>query len=137
MAGCHHRLNGHGFGWTAGVGDGQGGLACCDSWDPKELGTTEQLSTHMDGKMGRSARNVHRYQFSSVQFSCSAVSNSLQPHESQHASPLSITNSWSLLKLMSVESVMHPAILSSVVPFSSCLQSLPASGPFPMSQLLA
>ena len=74
---------------------------------------------------------------SSVQFSHSVVSNSLQPHESQHASPLSITNSWSLLKLMSVESVMHPAILSSVVPFSSCPQSLPASGPFPMSQLFS
>ena len=32
MAGWHHRLNGHGFGWTLEVGDGQGGLACCDSW---------------------------------------------------------------------------------------------------------
>ena len=31
MAGWHHRLNGHGFGWTPGVGDGQGGLACCGS----------------------------------------------------------------------------------------------------------
>ena len=33
MVGWHHRLSGHGFGWTPGVGDGQGGLACCDSWD--------------------------------------------------------------------------------------------------------
>ena len=32
MAGWYHRLNGHGFGWTMGVGDGQGGLACCNSW---------------------------------------------------------------------------------------------------------
>ena len=32
MAGWHHRLDGHGFGWTLGVGDGQGGLVCCDSW---------------------------------------------------------------------------------------------------------
>ena len=32
MAGWHHQLNGHGFGWTPGVGDGQGGLACCGSW---------------------------------------------------------------------------------------------------------
>ena len=32
MVGWHHRLNGHGFGWTLGVGDGQGGLACCGSW---------------------------------------------------------------------------------------------------------
>ena len=32
MAGWHHQLNGHEFGWTPGVGDGQGGLVCCDSW---------------------------------------------------------------------------------------------------------
>ena len=32
MVGWHHQLNGHGFGWTPGVGDGQGGLVCCDSW---------------------------------------------------------------------------------------------------------
>ena len=44
MAGCHHRLNGHGFGWTPAVGDGQGGLACCDSWGHKESDTTEQLN---------------------------------------------------------------------------------------------
>ena len=37
----HHRLNGHGFGWTLGVGDGQGGLACCYSWGHKESDTTE------------------------------------------------------------------------------------------------
>ena len=36
MAGWHHQLNGHGFGWTPGVGDGQGGLACCGSWGCKK-----------------------------------------------------------------------------------------------------
>ena len=36
MAGWHYRLDGHEFGWTPGVGDGQGGLACCDSWSRKE-----------------------------------------------------------------------------------------------------
>ena len=36
MVGWHHWLNGHGFGWTPGVGDGQGGLACCGSWGCKE-----------------------------------------------------------------------------------------------------
>ena len=45
---------------------------------------------------------------------------------------LSITISWSLFKLMSIELVYHPTISSSVVPFSSCLQSFPASGSFPM-----
>ena len=44
MVGWHHRLNGHGFGWTPGVGDGQGGLACCGSWGCKESDTTEQLN---------------------------------------------------------------------------------------------
>ena len=53
---------------------------------------------------------------------------------------LSITNSWSLLKLMPIESGIqpsHPAISSSVIPFSSCPQFLPASGSFHMSQLFA
>ena len=44
MVGWHHRLNGHGFGWTLGVGDGQGGLACCSSWSLKESDTTERLN---------------------------------------------------------------------------------------------
>ena len=43
MVGWHHQLNGHGLEWTPGVGDGQGGLACCDSWGRKELDTTERL----------------------------------------------------------------------------------------------
>ena len=43
MAGWHHRLTGHEFGWAPRVGDGQGGLACCDSWGRKESDTTEQL----------------------------------------------------------------------------------------------
>ena len=44
MAGWHHRLDGHGFGWTPGVGDGQESLACCISWSHKELDTTEWLN---------------------------------------------------------------------------------------------
>ena len=74
----------------------------------------------------------------SVQFSRSVMSNSLWPHESQHASPPwpSPTpgvhpNSYPLSRWC------HSAISSSVVPFSSCPQSLPASGSFPMSQLFA
>ena len=42
--GWHHWLNGHGFGWTPGVGEGQGGLVCCGSWGRKESDTTEQLN---------------------------------------------------------------------------------------------
>ena len=44
MTGWHHRLNGHEFGWTLGVGDGQGGLACCNSWSRQESDTTERLN---------------------------------------------------------------------------------------------
>ena len=44
MVGWHHRLNGHGFGWTPGVGDGQGGVVCSGSWGHKESDTTEQLN---------------------------------------------------------------------------------------------
>ena len=40
----HHRLDAHEFGWTPGFGDGQGGLACCDSWGRKESDTTELLN---------------------------------------------------------------------------------------------
>ena len=74
----------------------------------------------------------------SVQFSCSVMSDSLQPHAPQHARPPcpsptprvysnSCPSSW----------WCHPTISSSVIPFSSCLQSFPVSGSFPMSQFFA
>ena len=44
MAGWHHQLDGREFEWTPGVGDRQGGLACCDSWGHKQSDTTEQLN---------------------------------------------------------------------------------------------
>ena len=44
MVGWHHQLDGHEFGWTLGVGDGQGGLASCSPWGGKESDTTEQLN---------------------------------------------------------------------------------------------
>ena len=73
-----------------------------------------------------------------VQFSRSVVSDSLRPHESQHArppcpSPTPGVHSDSC----PLSRWCHPAISSSVVPFSSCPQSLPASGSFPMRQLFA
>ena len=79
-----------------------------------------------------------QYFISLVQFSHSVVSISLRPHESQHArppcpsqTPRVYSNSCSLSRWC------HPAISSSVIPFSSCPQSLPASESFPMSQLFA
>ena len=83
-------------------------------------------------------KKKYKWPFSSVQFSHSVVSGSLQPHESQHARPPcpppapgvhsdSRPSSW----------WCHPAISSSVIPFSSCPQSLPASESFPVNQLFA
>ena len=74
----------------------------------------------------------------SVQFSRWVVSDSLQPHESQHARP-PCPSPTPRVHLNSRPSSpwCHPAISSSVIPFSSCPQSLPASEFFPMSQLFA
>ena len=44
MVGWHHQLNGHGFGWTPGVSDGQGSLECCGSWGRKGSDMTERLN---------------------------------------------------------------------------------------------
>ena len=75
---------------------------------------------------------------SSVQFSHSVVSHSLQPHESQYASPPCPFPAPRVYSNSCPSSRWcHPAISSSVVPFSSCPQSLPASESFPMSQLVA
>ena len=73
---------------------------------------------------------------SSVQFSCSVVSYSLWPHELQHARPpCPSATPRAHPNPCSLSQWCHPTILSSVIPFSSCPQSFPASGTFQMSQL--
>ena len=81
--------------------------------------------------------SIHIYNtFSSVQFSCSVMSDSLRPHEPQHARPPCPSPTPGVHPNSHPSSQWcHPAISSSVVPFSSCPQSLPASGSFHMSQL--
>ena len=75
---------------------------------------------------------------SSVQLIRSVVSDSLRPHESQHARPPCASPTPGVHSDSRPSSQWcHPAISSSVIPFSSCLQSLPASESFPMSQLFA
>ena len=83
----------------------------------------------------RLVHSFKRYRSSSVQFSCSVLSDSWWPHGLQHArlpcpspAPRACSNSCPLSQWC------HQTISSSVVPFSSCLQSFPASGSFPMSQ---
>ena len=85
-----------------------------------------------------SCRDFMEASFSSVQFRRSVVSDSLRPHGLQHIrppcpspTPRVYSNSWPLSWWC------HPTISSSVVPFSSCHQSFPASGSFPMSQFFA
>ena len=108
-----------------------------------EFGTSFSISSekgrrNFDTNCMESVDCFMEYQFSSVQFSRSVMSDSLRPQESQHTRPPcpsptpgvypnSCPSSW----------WCHPAISSSVVPFSSCPQSLLASGSFPMNQLFA
>ena len=74
----------------------------------------------------------------SVQFSCSVMSDSLRPHESQHTRPPCPSPTPRVHPDSGPSSQWcHPAISSSVIPFSSCPQSLPASESFPMSRLFA
>ena len=81
---------------------------------------------------------VNHYVSLVSQFSCSVVSDSLRPHESQHARPPCPSPTPGVYSNLCPSSRWcHPAISSSVVPFSSCPQSLPASGSFPKSQLFA
>ena len=102
---------------------------CCYTYkDPK----SQDIST----VSGRA--RIWTQGFSSVQFSLSVMSDSLLPHESQHARsacpspiPSVYSNSYPLSQWC------HPTISAFVVPFSSCPQSLPVSGSFPMSQLFA
>ena len=118
------------------------------------MGKTRNLKTIGDtkgtfhAKMGsikdRNSNNIteaedvkKKWQEYTVQFSCSVMSDSATPGTAAHQASLSITNSWSLPKLMSIELVMPSTISSSVIPFSSCHQSFPASGSFQMSWFFA
>ena len=82
--------------------------------------------------------NIKVFLFSSVQFSCSVMSNSLRPDEPQHARPPCLSPTPRVYPNSSPLSWWCiPTIPSSVIPFSSLLQSFPASGSFPMSQHFA
>ena len=111
-----------------GESQGRGGLVGCRLWGRTESDTTE--ATYQQQQQ----QPINKFSlFSSVQFSHSVVSDSLQPHESKHTrppcpSPTPGVCSWSKL------GCCHPTVSSSVVPFFSCSQSFPASGSFPVSQ---
>ena len=105
IIGWHHRLNGLGFGWTLGVGDGQGGLACFGSWGYKESDVTERLNwTELNWTEYKLWYNLSA-QFSSVQ-SLSSVRIFATPWTTACQASLSITNTRNLPKFMFIESVM-------------------------------
>ena len=82
--------------------------------------------------------DITSHVLSSVQFSCSVVSDSLWPHETQHTRPPCPSPTPGIyLNPCPVSQWCHPTISSSVAPFSFHLQSFPAAGSFPMSQLFA
>ena len=66
IVGWHHRLNGHGFGWTLGVGDGLGSLACCCSWGRKESDKTEWLNWTEQPKINR-FKNFYNWRIIALQ----------------------------------------------------------------------
>ena len=98
--------------------DQLGCMSCYTSWTLLSTSSLDELA------------------FSSVQFSCSVVPNSLRPHGLQHARPPWLSPAPGVhSNSCSVSWWCHPTISSSVIPFSSRLQSFPASGSFQMSQL--
>ena len=75
MAGWHHRLDGHEFEWIPGVGDGQGGLACCDSWGRKELEMTEWLNwTELKRLSTHAHKEIEHLRKSSMKWRCESHS---------------------------------------------------------------
>ena len=64
MVGWHHWLDEHGFGWTPGVGDGQGGLACCDSWSHQESDWTERLNWTEQNELSYKKEELQMYKTS-------------------------------------------------------------------------
>ena len=132
-----------------GESHGQRGLVGCGLWGCKELDMTKQL-THAISALENVIRMMYFWvageliildvfiQFSSVQFRRSVASDCLQPHESQYTRPPCPSPTPGVHSNSRPSSQWyHPAISSSVIPFSSCPQSLPASESFPMSQLFA
>jgi len=132
----------HGFDpwWRRSPGEGNDNpLQCSCLGNPwtEDSGGLRSMGTQKSRTWVSNKKKQIKY-FSSVQFSCSVVSDSLPPHESQHARPPCPSPTPGVHPNSCASSQWcHPAISSSVVPFSSCPQSLPTSESFPTSQLFA
>ena len=93
MVGWHHWLNGHGFGWTLGVGDGQGGLACCGSWGHKESDTTERLNWTKLNVINVAVCAKHNTELGQVKRNC--IQTSLVTQWIRICLPMQRTRLWS------------------------------------------
>ena len=112
MVGWHHRPDVHEFEWTLGVGDGQGGLACCDSWGRKELDTTEPLHFHFSlSCIGE--ENVSP-------FRCSCLENP-RDDGACWAAVYGVAQSWTRLKRLSSSSSSSQVSLDFLLLHSSTL----------------
>ena len=128
MFGWHHRFNGQELGQTPEDGEGQG-----RAWSAAAHGVLKRR-TRLDN--WTKTEPNHEVQVLSVQFSCLVVSDSLWPHGLQHARPPCPSPTPRVYSnLCPLSWWCHPTISPSVLPFSSCPQSFPASGSFQMSQL--
>ena len=133
-----------GSGRYPGVGKGNPLQYCClenllssEPWQATVHGVaktqTERLNMQTSTFISTSLKLIFFY-YLSVQFSHSVMSDSVTPWTAACQASLCIINSRRLFKFMFIESVMPSTISSSVIPFSSCLQSFPASKCFQMSQ---
>ena len=117
---------------------GQRRLAVYNTWGQKELDVIEWLSIAQHRARHPGLWSQVGFREHSVQFSHSVMSDSLRPHELQHARPPCPSPTPGVHSDSCPSSQRcHPATSSSVIPFSSCPQSLPASESFPVSQLFA
>ena len=136
---CHSEFKRMSPGWLQGISHAKHSREELSAQNKKCRGLEQEGNWQAQGRNATSGKESYdKPQFSSVHFSRSVVSDSLRPHESQHARPpcpsptpgihsdSCPSNQW-----------CHPAISSSVIPFSSCPQSLPATESFPVSQLFA
>ena len=135
IVGWHHWLDGHGFGWTPGVDDGQGGLACCGSWSLKESDTTEQLNwTELNSCIIsiKSSKTVGTVKVLAVQ-SCSTLRDLMDYRV--HEDPLSVEFSkqeyWNGLPCSSPGDLPDPEIkpMSPTLQADSLLSKPPAKPP--------
>ena len=113
------------------------GGRCFNLWATREAPTTYKVVSKWSIVRKAVLWVVNKLTYTSVQFSCSVVSDPLQPHELQHARPPCPSSPPGVYPNSCLSNrYCHPIISFSAVRFSSCPQSFPASGSFPMSQLL-